>query len=217
MSRKPKRQRKPKSTRRAVAELRALLLRVWFVKNWFTIFIMITTLLIVAILSGLFPAEVPVIGTASNAIKTKIQNFTSLNNEEYFSLFGSASGIFYIFFGLGYTSNKIKRVNYSMLNKDELTKILSPARLTINQKGKIIRAEKHLGVDIDGDNKIGETPVELKENTNVIEDVVNTVSELVTILSIDKDDLEQIEKKPEEEPVKVVQKKPSGRSNKVIW
>ena len=79
------------------------------------------------------------------------------------SLFGSLTGIFSIFFALGYLSSNIKHVSYAMINKTKINKILEGSKLTMTEMGKIVTLETRVEMDLDGDNKIGKHLLETPE------------------------------------------------------
>lgn len=205
-----------KKKKKALRKLKGLLIRVWFFKNWFTIFTVIATILMVSTITGIIPETIPFIGTFSNAIKVRFQHFLEIDDSNYMSLFGAVSGIFSVFFALGYTSSNIKSVSYSMINKKKLGNILMDANLSITDKGRIIKAEEKLGLDLDGDNKIGNTPMEIINKDTIIGDIVSTFTELSTILSVDEELLKEINKeqgaeKKKDDSVDVVSKKPATK------
>ncbi len=133
------------------------------------------------------------------------------------SLFGSLTGIFSIFFALGYLSSHIKHVSYSMINKTKINKILEGSKLTMTEMGKIVTLETRIEMDLDGDQKIGKSPLETPEKENIVTDIMNTFNELTTILSIEDEILHEVNEKhsvknkQKEETVEVVDRKPSTR------
>lgn len=205
-----------------VLRLRFLLIRVWFIKNWFTLFIIFIGMIIIAATAGLIPESMPVIGTFSYALKDKLQTFLEIGDEEFYSIFGSITGLLTLLWGIGYASSKIKSVSYYMIDKSKLLKYaLSKGRLSLDDKGKIIRIEKRLGIDLDGDNMIAEETYHpgIELDDNIISDIFQTFSELKTIINVPDETLREaaIEEKKEkvaevvvETPApEVVKKKPS--------
>ena len=81
-----------------------------------------------------------------------------------------------------------------MIDKNKLLKYaLAKSKLSINDKGKIISIEKRLGVDLDGDKIIGENePAEITVfEDNIMSEILNTFSELSTILNVKRDTLKE--------------------------
>lgn len=206
-----------KRKKKAIKKLRFLLLKVWFYKNWFTLLVVIVGILVAATMTGIMPINIPIIGKLSNAIKKYFNEFLTLGDKEYISLFGSLTGIFSIFFALGYLSSNIKHVSYSMINKTKINKILEGSKLTMTEMGKIVTLEERIEMDLNGDNKIGKHLLETPGNENIVTDIVNTFNELSTILSIEDEILDEvneknsIKNKQKEETVEVVDRKPSTK------
>ena len=206
-----------KRKKKAINKLRFLLLRVWFYKNWFTLLVVVTGILVAATVTGIMPINIPIIGKISNAIKQYFNEFLRLGEEGYMSLFGSLTGIFSIFFALGYLSSNIKHVSYSMINKTKINKILEGSKLTMTEMGKIVTLETRIEMDLNGDNKIGKHLFETPERENIVNDIINTFDELSTILSIEDEILHEvnekhsIKNKEKEETIEVVDRKPSTK------
>jgi len=154
---------------------------------------MSTVLLLAFTVTGLIPENLPLIGPYSYALKNALQDFLQIGDEEFYSLFGSITGIFTLLFSIGFASSKLKAVSYYMINKDKIKKVLSKVHLSLTDRGRIISIENRIGVDLDGDKKIGSTPINISENDtfNFISDVIGTVNELGTILKIDKETLRE--------------------------
>lgn len=179
---------------KAIRRLRTLLIRIWFVKNWFTILIIMTVILLSLTVTGLMPESLPIIGTYSYALKDGLKEFLEIGDSEFYSLFGSITGIFSLLFSIGYASSKIKAVSYYMIDKDKIKKALSKVNLSLTDKGKIISIENRIGVDINGNGFIGTTPVEPDEDPSsvfLITDVINTAKELNTIINIKREVLKE--------------------------
>lgn len=175
---------------RAIRKLRNLLIRIWLIKNWFTIVIIITVILLSLTVTGLMPEHLPIIGTYSYALKDALKEFLQIGDSEFYSLFGSIAGIFSLLFSIGYASSKIKAVSYYMIDNDKIRKVLLKVNLSMTDKGKIISIENRIGIDINGNGFIGTTPVEPEEessNVFLVTDVINTVSEFNKIINIKKD------------------------------
>lgn len=179
---------------KAIRRLRTLLIRIWFVKNWFTILIIMTVILLSLTVTGLMPESLPIIGTYSYALKDGLKEFLEIGDSEFYSLFGSITGIFSLLFSIGYASSKIKAVSYYMIDKDKIKKALSKVNLSLTDKGKIVSIENRIGVDINGNGFIGTTPVEPDEDPSsvfLITDVINTAKELNTIINIKREVLKE--------------------------
>lgn len=206
-----------KRKKKAINKLRFLLLRVWFYKNWFTLLVVVGGILVAATMTGIMPINIPIIGKISDTIKQYFNEFLGLEDKGYMSLFGSLTGIFSIFFALGYLSSNIKHVSYAMINKTKINKILEGSKLTMSEMGKIVTIETRVEMDLDGDNKIGKHSLETPVNENIITDIMNTFNELTTILSIEDEILHEVNEKhsvknkQKEETVEVVDRKPSTR------
>lgn len=205
---------KIKKERRKIRKMKSMLFRLWFVKNWFTIFILLLTTLMIFTLAGVIPPSVPYIGEFSDIIKEKLSHLLMLNNNDYLSLFGAVSGLISLLFGIGFISSKIKFVSYSMIDKKKLEKKLGMTNMTINEKGTIKKLEEKTGIDIDGDNKVGDVPINIRDS-DIFTDVVNTFSELVTISKLGDDELKEVIKEEKKEEVtEVVKKRPYPVRNK---
>ena len=179
---------------KAIRRLRTLLIRIWFVKNWFTILIIMTVILLSLTVTGLMPESLPIIGTYSYALKDGLKEFLEIGDSEFYSLFGSITGIFSLLFSIGYASSKIKAVSYYMIDKDKIKKALSKVNLSLTDKGKIVSIENRIGVDINGNGFIGTTPVEPDGDPSsvfLITDVINTAKELNTIINIKREVLKE--------------------------
>jgi hypothetical protein len=152
-----------------------------------------TVLLLAFTVTGLIPEDLPIIGPYSYSLKNGLQDFLQIGDEEFYSLFGSITGIFSLLFSIGFASSKLKAVSYYMINKDKIKKVLSKVHLSFTDKGRIISLENRIGLDLDGDKKIGSTPIDISESDtlNFISDVVGTFNELGTIMKIDKDTLRE--------------------------
>lgn len=208
---------------RAVARLRFLLVRVWFIKNWFTLFVMFSVAVLTSATAGLIPETMPVLGPYSNYLKVAAQDFLEIGDSEFYSLFGSMTGAITLLWGIGYASSKVKLVSYYMIDKNKLLKYaLSKGRLSIDERGRITSIEKRLGIDLDGDRLIGNEPSVIESrlfDDNIISDMIDTVSELSTILNVEKDTIKdaikedtgkKVDKRKKDEPaVDVVVKKPA--------
>jgi len=183
---------------------------------------MITVLLMSVTVTGLLPQSVPVLGTFSYALRDSLQRFLEIGDNEFYSLFGSVTGLFSLLWSIGYASNKMSAVSYYMLDKTKIHRILLKGNLSLNDKGKITLIEKRIGIDIDGDDKIGGVSIkpatEMADGNNIVSEMVGTFNELTTILSVDKDTLKKtisendkmIESKVEDYVATVVAKKPTS-------
>lgn len=189
-----KEERAKRAEDRAILRLRFLLIRVWFFKNVFTIGVMLIVILMAFTVTGLIPETLPILGTFSYAIKNSLKEFLEIGDNEFYSMFGSITGIFTLLWSIGYASNRIKRVSYHMIDKNVMLKtILTKSKLSLNNKGRIVSIEKRIGVDLDGDRLIGDT-LEVKDSSepdNLINEIVATFSELSTIMNVDRETLQK--------------------------
>lgn len=189
---------------KAVRKLRALLIRIWFIKNWFTILVIVTVILLAFTVTGLMPENLPVIGTYSYALKSGLQQFLEIGDQEFYTLFGSITGVFSLLFSVGFASAKIKAVSYYMIDKDKIKLALAKVNLSLTDKGKIVSIENRIGIDLDGDKKIGNTVIDISESSSLhfLADVFGTTDELVTILKLPKATLrEAIKENPGKDKV----------------
>jgi hypothetical protein len=189
-----KKQRKEKRAEdRAIIRLRFLLIRVWFMKNAFTIVVMSIVILMAFTVTGLIPPTLPILGTFSYAVKDSLQEFLEIGDSDFYTMFGSITGIFTLLWSIGYASSKMKRVSYYMIDKNVILKtILQKSNLSMNSKGRIVSIEKRIGIDLDGDSLIGETPMEKSgDPDNLIYEIYETFNELSTIINVDRETLKK--------------------------
>lgn len=159
-----------------------------------------TVILLALTVTGLMPENLPVVGTYSYELKDSLKEFLEIGDSEFYSLFGSITGIFSLLFSIGYASSKIKAVSYYMIDKDKIRKALLKVNLSLTDKGKIISIENRIGIDINGNGFIGTTPVEPEEESPtvfLISDVINTAKELNTIMNIERKVLKEAIKENE--------------------
>ena len=80
-----------------------------------------------------------------------------------------------------------------MIDKNVILKtILQKSNLSMNSKGRIVSIEKRIGIDLDGDNLIGETPMEKGgDPDNLIYEIYETFNELSTIINVDRETLKK--------------------------
>ena len=187
-----KEKREQKLEKRAIRRLRCLLVRVWFLKNVFTITVMLIVVLMAATLTGLIPENLPILATFSYSIRDSLQTFLELGDDEFFTTFGSITGVFTLLWSIGFASSKMKAVSYYMLDRNKMLKaILSNSKLSLDNKARIVNIEKRIGVDLDGDKLVGDKPALIDPNTNIISDIVQTWHELNTIMNIDDETLKK--------------------------
>lgn len=194
-----------KAEDKAIRKLRFLLLRVWFIKNAFTLVIMFIVILMAFTVTGLIPPTLPILGTFSYAIKDSLQNFLEIGDNEFYTMFGSITGMFTLLWSIGFASSKMKKVSYFMIDKNVILKtILQKTNLSINNKGRIVSIENRIGIDLDGDSLIGDTPVQKgNDPDNLIYEIVETFNELSTIMNVDRETLKKtIEETAWKPPVK---------------
>jgi hypothetical protein len=80
-----------------------------------------------------------------------------------------------------------------MIDKNIILKtIFQKTNLSVNNKGRIINIEKRIGIDLDGDNLIGDVHDSKKNDPdNLIHEIVETFNELSTIINVDREILKR--------------------------
>jgi hypothetical protein len=203
--------------------LRLSLLKIWFIKN-LPIFLELGIFtVIILVLTGQISEDTAVLGVIpglkdlSTAIKQTFEDILSNNNATFSANFwsGLISTSLTILVAVGTLSNGLRRISLSDIKSIQLKRSLVKAGLFFNKEGKLVkRVEEATRLDLDGDNKIGDTEKTIEDvqtqEGGFFDRVKKAGEELATIVSVKietKQDIEKIEEKAElKETKQAVQK-----------
>jgi hypothetical protein len=190
-------------------KLRMALLRVWVIKNIIVFIELLIAVGIILVLTGQLPETTPVVGELSASIRQVISQDYS-RGDFWLNLLTT---IFTLLVSLGVLSSNLKRLVISDIKSKKLKKALIQAGMYFNKEGKLVkRIEEASRIDIDGDNKIGDTELSPEDlpREGLIPGLRRAGQELGTIITMKietKEDAEKITEKAElKETVLAVEK-----------
>jgi len=192
-------------------KLRLSLLKIWFIKN-LPIFLELGIFtVIILVLTGQISEDTTVLGLIpglrdlSVAIKQTFEDILNNNNSSLGANFwsGLISASLTILVAVGTLSNGLRRISLNDIKSIQLKRSLVKAGLYFNKEGKLVkRIEEATRVDLDGDNKIGDTGKTVEDVKTAEGGFFDRVriagEELATIVSVKietKQDVEKIEEK----------------------
>jgi hypothetical protein len=194
-------------------KLRLSLLKIWFIKN-LPIFLELGIFtVVILVLTGQISEDTAILGLVpglkdlSTAIKTTFDEILTNNNSrlgvEFWS--GLATTLLTFLVAVGTLSNGLRRISLNDIKSIKLKRALVQAGLYFNREGKLVkRVEEATRIDLDGDNKIGDTNKTVEEiqseEGGFFGRVKKASEELGTIMTVKietKQDVEKIEQKAE--------------------
>jgi len=194
-------------------KLRLSLLKIWFIKNLPIFLELAVFTIIILVLTGQISEDTAVLGLIpglrdlSVAIKLTFDEILTNNNSTLGVNFwsGLATTLLTLFVAVGTLSNGLRRISLNDIKSIKLKKALVKAGLYFNREGKLVkRVEEATRIDLNGDNKIGDTNKTVEEiqdeEGGFFDRVKKAGEELATIVSVKietKQDVEKIEQKAE--------------------
>jgi predicted transcriptional regulator len=190
-------------------KLRMALIRIWFIKNLIVFLELAIAIGVVLVLTGQLPESTPIVGELSASIRQVISQDYS-RGDFWINLL---STIFTLLVSLGVLSTNLKRIAISDIKSKNIKRALIQAGMYFNKEGKLVkRMEEASRIDIDGDNKIGETELSPEDlpREGLLPGLRRAGQELGTIIGMKietKEDVEKIAEKTElKETVVAVQR-----------
>jgi hypothetical protein len=148
-------------------KLRLSLLRIWGLKNLGVFLNLFFVIGVILVFTGQINETTPVVGDIFGPISIALrealtQGFSTPNNGDIFVNSITAALTFLVTVGL--LSTNLKRVALGDIKSVSLKKALVHAGMYFNKDGKLVkRLEEASRVDLDGDNKIGDTGISIDE------------------------------------------------------
>jgi hypothetical protein len=182
-------------------KLRVSLLRIWFMKNLVVFFELLFFVGLILVLTGQIDENTPVLGLIFGEMSVSIREALSQNTATGEFWTDLATMIVTILVSTGILSTNLKRVAISDIKSKKLKKALLQAGMYFNQDGKLVkRIEEASKIDLNGDNKIGDTGISVDElpREGFLPGIKRAGEELSTILTMKIetiDDAKKIEDK----------------------
>jgi len=185
-------------------KLRMSLLKIWALKNVSVFLEVAIFIIVILVLTGQVTSDTPILGLIPgvDSLTTAIHSFLNdleLNSEFWTKLAGS---VLSLFIAIGTLSGGLRRVALKDIKNPKLKRALIQAGLYFNKDGKLVkRIEETIKIDLDGDNKIGDTEESINstEQERLVPGVKRAFEELGTIMSVKIDTFEQAQKIKEEQ------------------
>jgi hypothetical protein len=171
-------------------KLRMALLRVWGLKNLGVFLNLFFVIGIILVFTGQINENTPVVGPLFDDVSIAFrealtQGFSSENSGDIFVNFLTAVLTFLVTMGM--LSTNLKRVALADIKSKALKRALVQAGMYFNQDGKLVRRlEEAAKIDLNGDNKIGDTGISMDElpREGFIQGVRRAGEELGTIIGM---------------------------------
>lgn len=162
-----------------VFKIRMQLLRLWFLKNLSVIIKTALVVILILVMVNVIDGKdfLPLFGMKQSDVESIDWNtFDGIKNVIASLL--SAGFSVYVFL------RKTKSLAIEDIKSKELKIALIKARLYFNENGKLCkRLEESAQIDLDGDDKIGDTPITQVEDENLVTGIPRAIGELTTILT----------------------------------
>lgn len=162
-----------------VFKIRMQLLRLWFLKNLSVIIKTALVVILILVMVNVIDGKdfLPLFGMKQSDVESIDWNtFDGIKNVIASLL--SAGFSIYVFL------RKTKSLAIEDIKSKELKIALIKARLYFNENGKLCkRLEESSQIDLDGDDKIGDTPITQVEDENLVTGIPRAIGELTTILT----------------------------------
>jgi hypothetical protein len=148
-------------------KLRAALLRVWGLKNLGVFMNLFFVVGIILVFTGQISETTPVVGwifgDISIAFKEALtQGFSNPDSGDVFV--NGVTAVLTFLVTIGMLSTNVKRVALTDIKSKALKRALVQAGMYFNQDGKLVRRlEEAARIDLNGDNKIGDTGISIDE------------------------------------------------------
>ena len=162
-----------------VFKIRMQLLRLWLLKNLSVIIKTALVVILILVMVNVIDGKdfLPLFGMKQSDVESIDWNtFDGIKNVIASLL--SAGFSVYVFL------RKTKSLAIEDIKSKELKIALIKARLYFNENGKLCkRLEESAQIDLDGDDKIGDTPITQVEDENLVTGIPRAIGELTTILT----------------------------------
>lgn len=165
-------------------KLRLSLFRIWFMKNILVFLQVAGLIIIILLLTGVLPTGLPIIGAIFDDLVLEIRNI--INYDDHTGILHFFAIALSSLLTIGMFTIKAKSIAINDIKNPKLKLALIKANLYFNKNGKLTKkAEKVVGVDLDGDGKIDESEPTI--NSGFFSGIKNCVSEFITIVNADMD------------------------------